>query len=42
MNVRETLLLRVAGKYLIYTRFNQCFEEVLRKFLKTRKVHLTR
>jgi hypothetical protein len=22
-------------KYLIHTRFNQCFEEVLRKFFKT-------
>jgi len=40
--IATMLIFHFVYAYVIYTRFNQCFEEVLRKFSKIQYMHLTR
>ena len=40
--IATMLIFHFVYEYVIYTRFNQCFEEVLKKFSKTQYMHLTR
>ena len=40
--IATMLIFHFTYEYVIYTRFNQRFEEVLRKFSKIQYMHLTR